>query len=75
MSLTWLLSPLEESLFITGTQKDEGLFLKEDMGLGGRLWSLCEARGPVFCVGFVLLNPPWFVFVSELCFERLGMRV
>lgn len=27
------------------------------------------------CVGFVLLNPPWFPFVSELCFERLGMKV
>ena len=75
MSLTCLVSPLEVSLCITRTPKDEGLLLKEDMGFGGRLWSLCEARGPVFCVGFVLLNPPWFVFVSELCFERLGMRV
>lgn len=29
MSLTRL---LEESLFITGTARDEGLFLKQDMG-------------------------------------------
>lgn len=41
MSLTRLLSPLEESLFITRTPGDEGLFLTEDMGWGGRLWSLC----------------------------------
>ena len=34
MSLTHLLSPLEESLYITGTPRDEGLFLKEGHGMG-----------------------------------------
>ena len=45
--------------------------LKEDTSWPGWLWSLCEARRPVFTLGFVLLNPAGFVFVFELCFERL----
>ena len=36
------------------------------------LESLLGTWACVFVSGFVLLNPPWFVFVSELCFERLG---
>lgn len=34
MSLTHLLSPLEESLLIIGMPGDEGVFLKEAHGMG-----------------------------------------
>lgn len=55
MSLTHLLSPLEESLLIIAAPGDEGVFLKEahgdgeaDFGVFVRHMGLC----------FVLLNPP-----------------
>lgn len=64
MSLTRLFSLLEESLVITRTLRDEGAFLREDMGMARQtLESLLDMWACV-CVGFVLLNPRWFVFVS-----------
>lgn len=56
---------------------DEGgfFFLKKHTGWGGRLWSLCSARGPPFVLGFVLLNPPRLVCVSRLCYRRLETTV
>lgn len=64
MSLTRLSSFLEESLFITRALRDEGSFFREDMRMARQtLESLLDTWACV-CVGFVLLNPPWFVFVS-----------
>lgn len=50
-------------------------FKKKHTGWGGRLWSLCSARGPPLVLGFVLLNPPWLLCVSWLCYRRLGTTV